>query len=247
LMQLVKRLDEELAAERLSREALQVRVLVLEEGLSHEQYTRRETLRGFSQELEVTIKALIGRIDHGISTGAAALRERTQSTEHKLRSLIEKVDEGLATTKTSPSPDESSAYETSSALPGSSGTRQAHDGRPKSPVPRAEMVEGLCAKLQNNATITGGGSPKLASRPPLRNFDVKSTPPSHEGLVLRGVQSGEDVLQRGVSPGGNLRNPPGNGILPTRSSSSGPRAQLLQSPPRTLNNFLRGTNFAPSP
>jgi len=252
LMQLVKRLDEELAAERLSREALQARVLALEEGLSLEQYERRETLRGFSQELEGTIKSLIGRIDHGISTGAAALRERTQSTENRLRSLIGRVDEGLATTKTSPGQDKSSAHETSNVVPGSSSPRQAHDRRVPSPVPRAEIVEGPYAKLQNTAKFTAGGSVKLATRPQLRNFDVKSTPPSHEGPVPRGGHSAEDVLQRGVSPGGNMRNHtttpllPGNGILPTRNSSSDPRVRP-QSPSRTLNNPLYRANFAASP
>jgi len=255
LMQLVKRLDEELAAERLSREALQARVLALEEGLSLEQYERRETLKGFSQELEFAIKALIGRIDHGISTGAAALRERTQSTEHRLRSVIARVDEGLAAAKTPPIQDRSGAHETRSVPPGSSSPRQTHDRREKTPVPRAEIVEGPLAKLQNNSNFTGGGSVKLAPRQQLRTFDVKSTSPSQEGpaFVFGGRQSAEDVLQRGLSPGANMRNHTitpqlaGSGILPTRSSSTGPRARYLQSPPGTSNNTPCGANFAASP
>lgn len=96
LRALVARLDGELSAERRSREALEVRMAGFEESLRHERKERETQLRGFSNELETTMRGLIGRIDEGLSAGAAAMRERTDNTEERIRSLIKHVDEGLS-------------------------------------------------------------------------------------------------------------------------------------------------------
>mmetsp|Transcript_23296 Transcript_23296/g.42696 ORF Transcript_23296/g.42696 Transcript_23296/m.42696 type:complete len:365 (+) Transcript_23296:1-1095(+) len=96
LRALVARLDGELSAERRAREQLEARMINLEEAIRHERKEREAQLRGFSTELETTMRGLIGRIDEGLSAGAAAMRERTDATEARLRSLIRRVDEGLS-------------------------------------------------------------------------------------------------------------------------------------------------------
>lgn len=96
LRALVARLDGELSAERRAREQLEARMINLEQAICHERKEREAQLRGFSTELETTMRGLIGRIDEGLSAGAAAMRERTDATEHRLRTLIRRVDEGLS-------------------------------------------------------------------------------------------------------------------------------------------------------
>jgi hypothetical protein len=96
LRALVARLDGELSAERRSREALEARMTHLEDSIRHERKGREAQLRGFSAELETTMRGLIGRIDEGLSAGAAAMSERTDATEARLRGLIKRVDEGLS-------------------------------------------------------------------------------------------------------------------------------------------------------
>jgi len=96
LRALVARLDGELAAERHAREGLEVRLRDLEKAIVQERKDREALLRGFSAELESTMRTLIARIDDGISAGAAAMRERTDQTELRLRTLIKRVDEGLS-------------------------------------------------------------------------------------------------------------------------------------------------------
>lgn len=96
LRALVARLDSELSAEKMSREAMEARMTHLEDSIRHERKEREAQLRGFSSELETTMRGLISRIDEGLSAGAAAMRERTDATESRLRSLIKRVDEGLS-------------------------------------------------------------------------------------------------------------------------------------------------------
>lgn len=96
LRALVARLDSELSAEKLSREAMEARMTHLEDSIRHERKEREGQLRGFSSELETTMRGLISRIDEGLSAGAAAMREQTDATESRLRSLIKRVDEGLS-------------------------------------------------------------------------------------------------------------------------------------------------------
>jgi len=96
LRALVSRLDAELASERRSREAMDARLTSMEAGLRSERTERETQLRGFSNELETTMRGLICRIDEGLSAGAHAMRERTDATEMRLRSLIERVDQGLS-------------------------------------------------------------------------------------------------------------------------------------------------------
>lgn len=96
LSALVQRLDDELAGERRARESLQTRMNQLQDAIMSERKEREVQLRGFSAELEATMRGLIGRIDDGISVGAASMRERTDETETRLRSLIRRVDEGLS-------------------------------------------------------------------------------------------------------------------------------------------------------
>jgi len=96
LRALVGRLDSELSAEKLSREAMEARMGHLEESIRHERKEREAQLRGFSGELETTMRGLISRIDEGLSAGAETMRERTDATESRLRSLIKRVDQGLS-------------------------------------------------------------------------------------------------------------------------------------------------------
>jgi len=96
LRALVARLDGEVMAERRLREALVTRMCALEELIQHERKEREAQLRGFSNDLESTIRELIGRIDEGLSAGALFMRERTDATETRLRNLIKRVDEGLS-------------------------------------------------------------------------------------------------------------------------------------------------------
>lgn len=96
LRALVARLDGELSAERRSREAMEARIVSLEDSIRHERKERETQLRAFSSELETTMRGLIGRIDEGLSAGAAAMQERTDQTEDRLRGLIIRVDEGLS-------------------------------------------------------------------------------------------------------------------------------------------------------
>lgn len=96
LRALVARLDGELAAERRSREALEVRLLSIENAVKEERADREKELHSFSNELEVTLRDLIGRIDDGLSDGASKVRERTNVTEARLQKLISRVDEGLS-------------------------------------------------------------------------------------------------------------------------------------------------------
>lgn len=93
---LLARLEGDMAAERRSRVALNSRIAHLEDSIRHERKSRETQLRGFSSELENTMRSLIGRIDTGLSVGAAAMRERTEATETRLRSLITRVDETLS-------------------------------------------------------------------------------------------------------------------------------------------------------
>jgi len=96
LSALVARLDAELEAERLARDNLNLRIKRLEESILQERVERQSQLRGFSTELEATMRGLIGRIDEGIAAGATLMRERTDDTESRLRSLIQRVDVGLS-------------------------------------------------------------------------------------------------------------------------------------------------------
>lgn len=96
LRALVARLDGELAAERRSREVMEARMNQLEDCIRHERKEREAQLRAFSNELETTMRGLIGRIDESLSAGAASMRERTDVTEARLRGLIKRVDEGLS-------------------------------------------------------------------------------------------------------------------------------------------------------
>lgn len=90
------RLDEELAVERHKREALEERVFSLEVSLRKEHEERESQLRGFSGELEQTVREIIARLDEGLQAGAQAMRERSDQTEARLRTLIQRVDEGLS-------------------------------------------------------------------------------------------------------------------------------------------------------
>jgi len=92
----VARLDGELEAERLARDGLSARMKQLEDSILQERMERQMQLRGFSTELEATMRGLIGRIDEGIAAGATLMRERTDETEARLRSLIQRVDVGLS-------------------------------------------------------------------------------------------------------------------------------------------------------
>lgn len=96
LSALVQRLDDQVAGERRARESLQTRMNQLEDAIMLERKEREVQLRGFSAELEATMRGLIGRIDGGISACAASMRERSDETETRLRSLIRRVDEGLS-------------------------------------------------------------------------------------------------------------------------------------------------------
>jgi hypothetical protein len=93
---LLKRLENELTTERNAHEALGVRIAQLEGAIRYERSAREMQLRGFSTELETTMRGLIGRIDTGLSMGASAMRERTEVTEVRLRSLIGRVDSSLS-------------------------------------------------------------------------------------------------------------------------------------------------------
>jgi len=96
LSALVARLDGELEAERLAHDGLSLRMKQLEDLILQERMERQMQLRGFSTELEATMRGLIGRIDEGIAAGATLMRERTDETEARLRSLIHRVDAGLS-------------------------------------------------------------------------------------------------------------------------------------------------------
>mmetsp|Transcript_118958 Transcript_118958/g.237116 ORF Transcript_118958/g.237116 Transcript_118958/m.237116 type:complete len:263 (-) Transcript_118958:315-1103(-) len=96
LSALVARLEGELEAERLARDGLNSRMKQLENSILQERIERQTQLRGFSTELEATMRGLIGRIDEGIAAGATLMRERTDDTEARLRSLIQRVDVGLS-------------------------------------------------------------------------------------------------------------------------------------------------------
>merc|ERR1719174_474597 len=72
----------------------------LEDNIRRERKSRESQLRGFSSELEDTMREIIGRIDTGLSVGAAALRERTEATDTRLRSLIKRVEESLSASRT---------------------------------------------------------------------------------------------------------------------------------------------------
>jgi len=96
LSALVARLDGELEAERLARDSLSSRMKQLEDLILQERMERQVQLRGFSTELEATMRGLIGRVDEGVAAGATLMRERTDETEARLRSLIQRVDVGLS-------------------------------------------------------------------------------------------------------------------------------------------------------
>lgn len=96
LAALVARLDGELEAERCARDGLDSRMRQLEDSILQERIERQTQLRGFSTELEATMRGLIGRIDEGIAAGATLMRDRTDETEARLRSLIQRVDVGLS-------------------------------------------------------------------------------------------------------------------------------------------------------
>lgn len=94
--QLVVRLDSELSSERRQREQTEARLNILEEAFLRERRERDDQLRSFSNELETTMRGLIGRLDEGLDQGALAMREKTDLTEDRLRTLIKRVDEGLS-------------------------------------------------------------------------------------------------------------------------------------------------------
>jgi len=93
IVQLVKHLDEKLAAEGLARQELGARVLSVENGLTLESCERKDTLSGFSLELQTAIQAVIEKIDQGLTRGAATVREQTQSTEERIRFMMKKVNQ----------------------------------------------------------------------------------------------------------------------------------------------------------
>lgn len=97
LRSLIGRLDGELSAEKRSREAIENRIGALENLLKSERHAREASMLQFTNELEATMRALIGRIDEGLAASASVTKERTELTEARLRSLIKRVDEGLST------------------------------------------------------------------------------------------------------------------------------------------------------
>jgi len=93
IIQLVEHLDEKLAAESLARQELGARVLAVEKGLTLESSERKDTLSGFSLELQTAIQSVIEKIDQGLTVGAATVREQTQSTEERIRFMMKKVNQ----------------------------------------------------------------------------------------------------------------------------------------------------------
>eukprot|EP00930_Biecheleria_cincta_P000734 TRINITY_DN10174_c0_g1_i1.p1 TRINITY_DN10174_c0_g1~~TRINITY_DN10174_c0_g1_i1.p1 ORF type:complete len:428 (-),score=36.54 TRINITY_DN10174_c0_g1_i1:70-1353(-) len=92
---LVARLDADAAAERQSRQQLDARLKALEDAVSQNHEEREAHLQTTSNEVELSMKGLIGRIDEGLSAGASSMRQRTDQTEQTLRTLIKRVDECL--------------------------------------------------------------------------------------------------------------------------------------------------------
>eukprot|EP00930_Biecheleria_cincta_P000735 TRINITY_DN10174_c0_g2_i1.p1 TRINITY_DN10174_c0_g2~~TRINITY_DN10174_c0_g2_i1.p1 ORF type:complete len:442 (-),score=38.94 TRINITY_DN10174_c0_g2_i1:74-1399(-) len=89
-------LDADAAAERQSRLQLDARLKALEDAVSQEHEERETHLQTTSNEVELAMKDLIGRIDEGLSASASSMRQRTDQTEQTLRTLIKRVDEGLS-------------------------------------------------------------------------------------------------------------------------------------------------------
>jgi len=96
IIQLVEHLDEKLAAESLARQELGARVLAVENGLTLESCERKDTLSGFSLELQTAIQSVIEKIDQGLNVGAASVREQTQSTGERIRFMMKKVNQSYS-------------------------------------------------------------------------------------------------------------------------------------------------------
>jgi hypothetical protein len=102
LQPLMQQLETALEAVKSSRGKLSARMDTLEDNIRRERKSRESHLRGFSSELEETMRGLIGRIDTGLSVGAAAMRERTEATDTRLRSIIKRVEESLSVSRAAP-------------------------------------------------------------------------------------------------------------------------------------------------
>lgn len=168
LRALVARLDSELAAERQAREMLEMRLEAVEDAIGRERIEREAQLRGFSSELELTMRGLVARIDEGLTLGAISVRERTDETESRLRMLIQRVDEGLvvgaaalqdtlnnasggSTTRGLPSPSGAEGSPASYSPPGGA-SRAPHDAQPDGDDPDA-LIKSFSRLRQENKLL----------------------------------------------------------------------------------------------
>jgi len=179
LRALVARLDGELVAERHLREAMEARMSSLEDAICGERKDREEQLRNFSDELEMTMRGLIGRIDEGLSAGALAMRERTEQTEVRLRTLIKRVDEGL-TLGAAALQDTLSGTILSDSAQSSKASSQAEQEAPARPLAPAPLHLGLV-------------SPSLPSRPYTGASPLRSSPPAAT-MPTYGSRGGSAIL-----------------------------------------------------
>jgi len=94
LRELVARLDHQLEEQLRSLEA---RLGAVEETILIERRDREAQILGFSEEIDATMRALIGRIDEGLNAGVLAeARGHGEGAELRLRTLMRRVDEELS-------------------------------------------------------------------------------------------------------------------------------------------------------